>query len=224
MSYIRLEDDVSGLRVFFDDCQDKKPYGQYGNPASAAQGCGPEDNFVETMVASHLDRTKPHSVALSIDFIDGPRNDVVQVFVDGKFVHRGTTWEDYFRWCTESGGGTGTTAADQSRTVDSMIFTVRGADGETHASNRGKGFLIDNLLYRSSSVNQCDNRRADAPQVAFVLQVVDGVSASSHDVELIQEALDRRDRLGRELFPLVPLEDCLRVVAVEVGEDRLAEG
>ena len=150
MSYIRLEDDFSGLRVFFDDYQDKFPYGAYGSPTLAAQGCDPlHDGFVETMVASGLDRAKAHTVKLTMDFVDGPRNDVVKVYVDGELVHTGTSWEDYFRWCTESGGGTGTMASDQSRTVDSMIFTVRGDQGETHPQHRGKGFLIDNLRLRS---------------------------------------------------------------------------
>src|SRR5882762_2866809 len=150
MSYIRLEDDYSGLRVFFDDYQDKYPYGSYGSPTTAAMGCGAEDDFVETMVASGLDRSKAHIVKLTMDFVDGPRNDVVKVYVDGTLRHTGTSWEDYFRWCTESGGGTGTTASDQSRTVDSMIFRVGGAEGETHLLNRGKGFLIDNLSLLSS--------------------------------------------------------------------------
>jgi len=158
MSYIRLEDEYSGLRVFFDDYQDKYPYGSYGSPTTAAMGCGAGDDFVETMVASGLDRSKAHIVKLTIDFVDGPRNDVVKVYVDGTLRHTGTSWEDYFRWCTESGGGTGTTASDQSRTVDSMIFTVRGGQGETHPLNRGKGFLIDNLTYRSFQ-QQC--RRGD---------------------------------------------------------------
>ena len=172
MSYIRLEDDASGLRVIFIDYQDKGPFGREGSPASAAQGCGPEDNFVPTMVASGLDRSVPHKVRLSIDFIDGPRNDVVKVFVDGNFVHTGTTWEDYFRWCTESGGGTGDPTFDQSRTVDQMIFQARGdqcvpppasnlAFCDTHPENRGKGFLIDNLSYSSSTVEQCDERHSD---------------------------------------------------------------
>jgi len=146
--------------VFFIDYQDRKPFGAYGAPATAAQGCGPEDSFVETMVASGLERDQPHTVKLVIDFIDGPRNDVVQVFVDGKFVHRGTTWEDYFRWCHESGGGTGNPTFDQSRTVDSQIFQARSGSG-TAQLTAGKGFLFDDLLYASSTVNQCDNRHAD---------------------------------------------------------------
>ena len=114
------------------------------------------------MVASGLDRHKTHTVGLAIDFVDGPRNDVVRVFVDGKLVHTGTTWEDYFRWCTESGGGVPFDSAhDQSRTVDSMIFTVRGGEGETHPLNRGKGFLIDNLSYASFNTEQCDEHNSD---------------------------------------------------------------
>jgi hypothetical protein len=72
------------------------------------------------------------------------------VYVDGALRHTGISWEDYFRWCTESGGGTGTMANDQSRTLDSMMFTVRGGQAETHPLNRGKDFLIDNLRLLSS--------------------------------------------------------------------------
>jgi hypothetical protein len=150
MSYIRLEDDFSGLRVFFDDYQDQAPFGSYGTPLSAGMGCGTGDDFVETMIASGLNRRKAHTIKLTMDFVDGPRNDVVNVYVDGTLRHTGTSWEDYFRWCTESGGGTGSTTFDQSRTVDSMIFTVRGGQGETHPMNRLKGFLIDNLRLQSS--------------------------------------------------------------------------
>jgi len=32
--------------------------------------------FVETMVASGLNRAKAHTVKLTMDFVDGPRNDV----------------------------------------------------------------------------------------------------------------------------------------------------
>ena len=159
MSYIRLEDDTSGLRVFFDDYQDRAPYGSLAEPAA---GCSAEDTFTETMVASGLDRREAHSVQLTMDFVDGPRNDVVQVLVDGKHVHTGTSWEDYFRWCTESGGGVPFDSAhDQSRTVDSMLFRVGGGQGETHPLNRLKGFLIDNLSYASFNSEQCDEHNSD---------------------------------------------------------------
>jgi hypothetical protein len=155
MSYIRLEDHVYGIELHFSDYQDNATRGQYGTPLTAADGCGNEDEFTDVLVAT-VSRNRAHSVKLVIDFIDGPHNDIVKVYVDGTLRHVGTTWEDYFRWCTESGGGTGTTAADQSRTVDSMIFRVGGSG--LRPANMGKGFFIDNLFYSSSrSDHDCDD-------------------------------------------------------------------
>jgi hypothetical protein len=148
MSFIRMKDLPAGLSVEFVDYQDRAPFGSYGSPVTAAAGCGPEDAFVLTTVASGLSRSQPHTIKLTMDFVDGPRNDVVRVFVDGTPRHKGTSWEDYYRWCTESGGGTGLTT-DQSRTVDSMIFQARSSGG-TAIGTLGKGFLIDNLSYLSS--------------------------------------------------------------------------
>lgn len=145
MSYIRLEDHPNGIEVWFSDYQDKSPRGHYGDPSTAAPGCGPEDEFTDVKVAT-VSRNKAHSVKLAIDFVDGPHNDLVKVYVDGTLRHNGTTWEDYFRWCPESGGGTGT-ATDQSRAVDSMLFRV---GGDPHPANLNKGFFIDNLTYFSS--------------------------------------------------------------------------
>lgn len=149
MSFIKMRDTSAGLAVDFTDYQDRSPYGTYGSPATAALGCGPEDDFVVTTVASGLDRSRPHTVKLTMDFVDGPRNDVVKVYVDGALRHTGGSWEDYYRWCIESGGGTGTATFDQSRTVDSMIFQARTIGGTAPATS-GYGFLIDNLSYSSS--------------------------------------------------------------------------
>jgi hypothetical protein len=156
MSFIKMKDLPGGLSVDFADYQDRAPYGSPGSPLTAAAGCGPEDDFITTTVASGLSRYRPHTIRLTMDFKDGPRNDVVKVFVDGVLRHTGTSWEDYYRWCGESGGGTGT-ATDQSRTVDSMIFQARIGSGIAPAT-LGKGFLIDNLSY-ASSPGEC--RRGD---------------------------------------------------------------
>lgn len=150
MSFIRMKDRPAGLSVEFADYQDRAPYGSYGSPATAAPGCGLEDEFALTTVASGLDRTRPHTIKLTMDFVDGPRNDVVKVYVDGTLGHTGGSWEDYYRWCTESGGGTGTTTFDQSRTVDSMIFQAR-TGGGTAPGTLNMGFLFDNLTYLSST-------------------------------------------------------------------------
>ena len=137
MSFIRMKDLPAGLSVEFAEYLDHPPFGTPLNPAA---GCGPEDEFLITTVASGLSRNRPHTVKLTMDFVDGPRNDVVKVYVDGTLRHTGTSWEDYFRWCELTG---------ESRTVDSMIFQAR-TSGGTAPFTRGNGFLIDNLTYFSS--------------------------------------------------------------------------
>ena len=137
MSFIRMKDLPAGLSVEFAEYLDHPPF---GTPLNPADGCGPEDEFLITTVASGLSRNRPHTVKLTMDFVDGPRNDVVKVYVDGTLRHTGTSWEDYFRWCELTG---------ESRTVDSMIFQAR-TSGGTAPFTRGNGFLIDNLTYFSS--------------------------------------------------------------------------
>jgi len=150
MSYVRFEDSPTGISLFFDDYRDNAPFGSPGTPLTAGLGCGDEDQFTDTMIAT-VSRNQPHVVKIAMDLLPGPRNDVVNVYVDGALMITGTSWEDYFRWCTESGGGTGT-AADQSRTVDSVLFRVGGATGVNHPANAGKGFFIDNLVSTSARV------------------------------------------------------------------------
>jgi len=137
MSFIRMKDLPAGLSVEFAEYLDHPPFGTPLNPAA---GCGLEDEFLITTVASGLSRNRPHTVKLTMDFVDGPRNDVVKVYVDGTLRHTGTSWEDYFRWCELTG---------ESRTVDSMIFQARTSGGQAPLT-LGKGFLIDNLTYFSS--------------------------------------------------------------------------
>lgn len=118
MSYLSFVDGVAGLDVTFYDVQGN------GNPA----------NFVSTVVASGLSRATPHTVKFVIDFVDGPSNDIVNIYIDGVLARTGTTWENYYRYDTEA-------AAEQTtRTVDSLIFRTSGA---AVPSNLGKGFLID---------------------------------------------------------------------------------
>jgi parallel beta helix pectate lyase-like protein len=133
MSFLKFRDTPTGLAVDFVDYRDNPPYGTSSNLAA---GCGAEDDFVLTTIASGLSRSVPHHVKLVMDFVPGPRNDVVRVFVDGNVVtHCGTSWEDYFRYCE---------ATDTSRTVDSLLLQARTVNG-TAPGTLGKGFLVDNL-------------------------------------------------------------------------------
>ena len=67
-----------------------------------------------------------------MQFIDGPGNDIVNVYLDGVLVHTGTTWEDYYR---DFAGGI-------PFPVDSIMFREAGT---AVPATLGKGFLIDNF-------------------------------------------------------------------------------
>lgn len=146
MGYVGFDDQPTGVDVIFYDYQDVAPYGSLATPVD---GCSGSDNFVGTTLLT-LDRSTTHKIKLTMDFVEGPRNDVVKLYVDNVLVHTGTSWEDYFRWCTESGGGVPNDAtADVSRTVDSILFRV---GGTAAPATSGFGFLFDNLTLSSSTI------------------------------------------------------------------------
>jgi hypothetical protein len=74
----------------------------------------------------------------------GPGNtsDDVKIFIDGKKMISGTTWEDYYRYDNEH-QGSGVTPP----LVSKMLFR---AGGTAVPANGGHGFLIDNLTLTSS--------------------------------------------------------------------------
>lgn len=123
MSWIQMTDTPSGLGVnFFDYQRDIDP---------TCEGLG-DDPFVFTPVVSGLDRAVPHTLRVVMTFVDGPANDVVDIYVDGVLEHTGTSWEDYFRDCE----------GNPTRTVDSILFR---ASGTAAPATSGSGFLLDNL-------------------------------------------------------------------------------
>jgi Ca2+-binding RTX toxin-like protein len=146
MSYLRFDDTANGIDVYFDDVQGT------ANPA----------NFVETKIAT-ISRA-PHTIKFVMDFVDGASNDVVKVYIDGALVHTGTSWENYYRFDSESSAG------NNSRTVDSLLFRE---SGDASPANAGKGFLIDNVSLSSSTV-------APAPTTSQVtiVKYVDGAHAT----------------------------------------------
>jgi hypothetical protein len=144
MSWVQMADTPAGVDVNFFDYRDNAPY---GSPSNQAAGCDAEDDFYFTAVATGLDRTVPHTVKVVMQFVPGPRNDVVQVYVDGVLMHTGTSWEDYFRWCE---------ATNESRTVDSLLFRTGGGAAP---ATFGYGFLFDGISQASgnapASKDQC---------------------------------------------------------------------
>ncbi len=129
MSYLRFEDQSSGIHVFFDDVTD-------------AGGLGTVATFNETDIAT-LDRSVPHTIKFVMDFVAGQANDVVKIYIDGILKKTGTTWEDYYRFDPEQVGGGNTVP-----TVDSLLFRE---SGTANPADAGKGFLIDALSLVSGS-------------------------------------------------------------------------
>lgn len=154
MSWVQMTDTPTGLQVNFNDYQDAEPY---GSAASPSDGGGDEDNFILTTVAGELDRTVPHTIRIEMELIDGPRNDVVRILVDGILRHTGTSWEDYFRWVQGPGLPEPTAPVFESRVVRGLLFRTGGTAGTNDApASLGKGFLIDNLSIATGEVPELE--------------------------------------------------------------------
>jgi Collagen triple helix repeat (20 copies) len=123
MTWVRMEDHAAGMFVYFVD------YSQAGGFISQEEIAGP------------LDRTQVHSIREEVEFVDGPGNDIVRVYVDGVLERTGTTWEDYFRFDPEQ-----TPSGNKVPTVDSLLFRV---GGTSHPAFAGKGFLVDDVRLES---------------------------------------------------------------------------
>jgi hypothetical protein len=136
MSFLRFNDTSGGIEVTFADYLDKHPQG----PPNSV-GCGSEDDFFGRKIATGLSRSAIHDVKITMDFLPGPANDRVEVFIDGVLSGTGTSWEDYFRYCE----------GNPTRPVDSLIFQARDGAG-TALGTLGNGFLIDDLSLSSGPI------------------------------------------------------------------------
>jgi hypothetical protein len=128
MSYLRFEDQLDGVHVFFVDVTD---------PARVPDG----DTFNESDIAT-IDRAQSHLIRLTIAFKNGPAQDVVKVFIDGDRKVTGTTWEDYYRYDSEQAP-----QGNKVPTVDKVLFRE---SGDAHTDNVGQGFLLDHVSLKSS--------------------------------------------------------------------------
>ena len=125
MTWVRMGDDaVNGLNLQFYDTDST-------------------GDFVFQQLATNLDRSVWHRVDMDITFVDGPHNDVVQVFLDGQLVVTGTTWEDFERFGPSSDGGGGGLSP-----VNSLLFR---AGGTAAPGTLGNGFYIDDVSLTSES-------------------------------------------------------------------------
>lgn len=169
MSYLGFADEAGGIRVTFYDVVN-------AGPLPTGSSFNPTDLGV-------LDRSTPHTIKFVIDFVDGPANDVVTIYIDGSLVHTGTTWEDYYRFDPEQSGN-----GNVLFPIDTLIFR---AAGTAAPGTSGEGYLFDNLSIETSLIapepiaNSCvlPDASAGAGHVVF--------GVSNEGVSL-QKALDDR--------------------------------
>jgi hypothetical protein len=87
-----------------------------------------------------LDRSVEHTVNFETTFVDGHSNDVVLVSIDGKLKMRGASWENYYR-------------ADEERNPSATDRLIIRTAGTAAPATLGSGFLFDNVMSKSSHVD-----------------------------------------------------------------------
>ncbi len=128
MANIRINDAPGGLEVLASEVIDN--------------GSGNDAVFTSVPVAAGLSRAVAHTLRIEITFVNGPANDVVNVYVDGVLEHTGGTWEQYYRNDPEQGGG-----GNLVPTTDQLMFRQA---GDAFPANAGKGLLFDDLRIETS--------------------------------------------------------------------------
>lgn len=130
MSWVQMADLADGLAVVFASRADP------ANPGA----------FQRDTIARRLDRRLPHTIRLTMEFLDGPLNDVVRVYVDGALRTTGGSWETYYRLDANGrqrfGGATPAVNRLMFRTGSD---THRGVPGDAAPATRGRGFLFDQI-------------------------------------------------------------------------------
>ncbi len=129
MSYLRFEDQADGIHVHFVDVVDAGPIGTVAS-------------FPDQDIAT-ITRT-PHTIKFVMDFVDGPANDVVKIYIDNVLEVTGTSWEDYYRYDPEQAGN-----GNLLSEVDTLIFR---AGGTAAPANSGNGFLFDKVSLLSGNI------------------------------------------------------------------------
>jgi Ca2+-binding RTX toxin-like protein len=96
-----------------------------------------------------LDPAAWHNIQLTLVANDGPDNDVIQVYVDGKLVGTTTTFENYRDYQAPGGGELAHDANASANLIDRLIFRVGEAagnpDGADGPDGNRQGFMIDNI-------------------------------------------------------------------------------
>ena len=137
MSWVRMADRPDGLAI---------------SVASRADASNP-GAFQLVTVTTGLDRSLSHSIRLTMDFADGPANDVVQVYVNGGLRYAGQSWETFYALDPNGAANFG----GNPPAVNRLMFRtgsdlLRGIPGDPAPALLGKGFLFDAVRVRAFSL------------------------------------------------------------------------
>ena len=91
-------------------------------------------------IASGLSYTAWHTVEMQAHFVQGPRNDKIKYLVNGKLVHVGPSWEEFYR-------NFQATLHPKGVPVQTLLFRL---SGDAAPSVDGGGFFIDNVFTSNS--------------------------------------------------------------------------
>ncbi len=169
MSYLRFEDQLDGVHVFFVDVT---------NP-----GLFPSASSFDEQEIATLSRSTAHSIRFSIDFKTGPANDVVRIYIDGALEITGTTWEDYYRYDPEQVGN-----GNVVPNVRKLLFRESGV---ANLANLGNGFLVDDVSLSSSPSANAPTNKDDCKKGGW--QTFDGPSFKNQGDCVSHVATDGKD-------------------------------
>ena len=104
-------------------------------------------SIVSVPIVYNLTYIDWHELEIYITFVDGlnsdgSANDEVSIFIDGKHVHSGTSWETYYRHHEGS-------YPQNTYAVDSLMFEL---SGNAAADTKGMGFYFDNVTVDNKAI------------------------------------------------------------------------
>jgi len=150
MGSFRITDEADGLAVSLTKVDESIP------------------DFVPVVLATGLSRTELHTFQFSLDFVDGPNNDVLWVSIDNSTcmsLAQSGSWEQYHRYY--AGNVTPVTF-----TADSLLFRL---SGTAQPSLLGGGLLLDNVDLATSTVPAMP-----APGVPIVTSAPTALAVGQH--------------------------------------------
>lgn len=119
----------------------------------------PPPNDYRQLIAG-VDPTVSHTIEMRLDYVDGPDNDVIDIYLDGKLIGTTTTFENYHDALNPGQH----IANAQANLTDRVFFrpSANGAPQDGAGGSVDQGFLIDNLttaVYNNTSGagNDADN-------------------------------------------------------------------